>query len=100
MDYTFLDKRCIIYKEELIQITMHPNKILRYIENGYNIEEIFEFKKLQIELHPEPLMKQFKKNKFTQIEYLNDKTKIPEGNFEKIIVENYKFQIWTLKSRK
>ena len=43
LDYTFLDKRCIIYKEELIQITMHPNKIKKYIEDGYNIEEIFEF---------------------------------------------------------
>jgi hypothetical protein len=40
---SFLDKRCNIYKEELIQRTMRPSKFVKYIEDGYDIEEVFEF---------------------------------------------------------
>ena len=39
----FLDKRCNIYKEELIQKTMCPSKFVKYGEEGYELEEIFEF---------------------------------------------------------
>jgi hypothetical protein len=42
-DRSFLDKRCNIYKEELIQRTMHPNKFVKYEEEGYELEEIFDF---------------------------------------------------------
>jgi hypothetical protein len=41
--YEYLEKRCNIYKEELIEKSMPPKKLQRYIDNGYNIEDIFEF---------------------------------------------------------
>jgi hypothetical protein len=43
IDYAYLAERCNIYKEELIQRTMRPIKLQRYIDEGYDIEEILEF---------------------------------------------------------
>jgi len=40
LDYDALKKRCSIYKEELIQKTMHPLRIQRYLDDGYDIDEI------------------------------------------------------------
>ena len=41
--YEYLEERCNIYKEELIQKAMSPKKLQRYIDDGYNVEEILEF---------------------------------------------------------
>ena len=41
--YEYLEERCNVFKEELIQKAMSPKKLQRYIDEGYNIEEIFEF---------------------------------------------------------
>jgi len=38
-----LDRRFEIYNEELIQRSMHPKRIKKYIELGYDIDEILEF---------------------------------------------------------
>ena len=43
MIYNTLKERCNIYKEELIQKTMHPNRILKYLEQGYEIDDIDNF---------------------------------------------------------
>ena len=43
LDYKYLDKMCNIYKEELIQKTMHPNKFVKYCDDGYDIEDILDF---------------------------------------------------------
>ena len=41
--YEYLEERCNIYKEELIQKAMSPKKLQRYIEQGYDMEEFLEF---------------------------------------------------------
>ena len=41
--YEYLEERCNIYKEELIQKSMTPKKFQRYIDEGYDVEEILEF---------------------------------------------------------
>jgi hypothetical protein len=41
--YEYLEERCNIYKEELIQKAMSPKKLQRYIDEGYNMEEFLEF---------------------------------------------------------
>ena len=41
--YEYLEERCNIYKEELIQKAMSPKKLQRYIDDGYNVEEFLEF---------------------------------------------------------
>ena len=39
-DYEALTERCNIYKEELIQQTMHPSKIQKYLDMGISIDEL------------------------------------------------------------
>jgi hypothetical protein len=41
--YEYLEERCNIYKEELIQKAMSPKKLQRYIDDGYDMEEFLEF---------------------------------------------------------
>jgi hypothetical protein len=41
--YEYLEERCNIYKEELIQKAMNPKKLQRYIDEGYDMEEFLEF---------------------------------------------------------
>ena len=43
LDYNALKKRCNIYKEELIQKAIHPNRILKYLEQGVDIENLENF---------------------------------------------------------
>jgi len=40
LDYEALKERCHIYKEELIQITMHPSRIQKYLDMGISIDEL------------------------------------------------------------
>jgi len=35
-----LKKRCSVYKEELIQIALHPKRIQKYLEQGIDFEEL------------------------------------------------------------
>jgi hypothetical protein len=39
-DYEALKERCHIYKEELIQITMHPSRIQKYLDMGISIDDL------------------------------------------------------------
>jgi hypothetical protein len=39
-DYEIMKTRYAIYKEELIQKTMHPSRIQKYLDMGINIEEL------------------------------------------------------------
>ena len=41
--YEYLEKRCNVFKEELIQKAMNPKKLQRYIDEGYDMEEFLEF---------------------------------------------------------
>jgi hypothetical protein len=43
IDYKYLEERCNVYKEELIQRSMHPSRIEKYGEAGYELEEILDF---------------------------------------------------------
>jgi len=43
IDYKYLEDRCNVYKEELIQRSMHPSRIEKYGEAGYGLEDILEF---------------------------------------------------------
>ena len=43
LDYEALKKRCAIFKEELIQKVMHPSRIQYYLNEGYDLDEIFTF---------------------------------------------------------
>jgi hypothetical protein len=43
IDYKYLEERCNVYKEELIQKAMHPRRIAKYTEDGYDIEDILGF---------------------------------------------------------
>ena len=40
LDYDYLDKRCNIFKEELIKKTLHPSKIMKLLNNGIELEEL------------------------------------------------------------
>lgn len=40
IDYCAIQKRCNIYKEELIQKAMHPSRIKKYLDMGISIEEL------------------------------------------------------------
>ena len=40
LDYRALKERCNIYKEELMQIAMHPSRIQKYLDMGFSIEEL------------------------------------------------------------
>jgi hypothetical protein len=41
-DRNFLHRRCNIYKEELIKKAMHPDRIAKYLEEGYELETLFD----------------------------------------------------------
>ena len=43
IDYNLLRERCSIYKEELIQVAMHPSRIEKYLEQGISIEELYDY---------------------------------------------------------
>jgi hypothetical protein len=40
LDYKFLNDRCNIYKEELIQNALHPSRIDKYLKEGICLEEL------------------------------------------------------------
>jgi len=40
LDYETLKERCLIYNEELIQKTMHPSRIQKYLDMGISIDEL------------------------------------------------------------
>jgi hypothetical protein len=40
LDYQELKKRCIIYKEELIQKAFHPSRIQKYLDMGISIDDL------------------------------------------------------------
>ena len=39
-DYDAIEKRCTIYKEELMQIALHPYRIEKYLQQGISIGEL------------------------------------------------------------
>jgi len=38
-----LKERCSIYKEELIQIALHPSRIQKYLDIGISLEDLDNF---------------------------------------------------------
>jgi hypothetical protein len=40
LDYSLLNKRCCIYKEELLMKALHPSRIAGYLEMGMEMEEL------------------------------------------------------------
>ena len=40
LDYNGMKNHYNIYKEELIKKVMHPDRILKYLEQGYDIEDL------------------------------------------------------------
>ena len=40
LDYDVIEKRCAIYKEELMQVALHPSRIESYLQQGISIEEL------------------------------------------------------------
>jgi hypothetical protein len=40
LDYEALTERCYIYKEELMQIAMHPSRIQKLLDMGISIAEL------------------------------------------------------------
>ena len=40
LDYNALEERCNIYKEELMQVALHPSRIEKYLEQGIAIEDL------------------------------------------------------------
>ena len=40
VDYETLKERCLIYSEELIQKTMRPSRIQKYLDMGISIDEL------------------------------------------------------------
>jgi hypothetical protein len=43
IDYDAIEKRCSIYKEELMQIALHPYIIKNYLEQGIQVEELSNY---------------------------------------------------------
>ena len=39
-DYNALKERCSTYKEELIQVALHPSRIQKLLEQGISFEEL------------------------------------------------------------
>jgi len=35
-----MKKRCSIYKEELIQVALHPSRIEKYLDQGINLADL------------------------------------------------------------
>jgi hypothetical protein len=40
LSYTWLKTRCDIYREDLMKVAMHPSKIQRLLDMGYEIEDL------------------------------------------------------------
>jgi hypothetical protein len=40
IDYDAIQKRCSIYKEELMQVALHPSRIENYLAQGISVEEL------------------------------------------------------------
>ena len=40
LDYSSMKERYSIYKEELIQVALHPSRIQKYLEQGINFEDL------------------------------------------------------------
>jgi hypothetical protein len=40
IDYDAIEKRCHIYKEELMQVALHPSRIEYYLSQGISVEEL------------------------------------------------------------
>jgi hypothetical protein len=40
LNYDALKERCNLYKEELMQIAMHPSRIQKYLDMGISIDEL------------------------------------------------------------
>jgi hypothetical protein len=38
-----MEEHCAIYREELLEIALHPSRIRKYVEEGYEREYIFDF---------------------------------------------------------
>jgi hypothetical protein len=36
-------ERCAIYKEELIQVALHPSRIEKYLEQGIDLAELEDY---------------------------------------------------------
>jgi hypothetical protein len=43
LDYDALKKRCGLYKEELIQVALHPCRIQKYLEQGIDFEDLDKY---------------------------------------------------------
>ena len=42
IDYSFFEKKTDIFREELIKNRMHPSRIIKYLNEGFDIEEVTE----------------------------------------------------------
>jgi hypothetical protein len=40
LDYDAIGARCAIYKEELMQVALHPSRIENYLAQGISIDEL------------------------------------------------------------
>jgi len=40
LDYNALKERCGLYKEELIQVALHPSRIQKYLEQGIDFADL------------------------------------------------------------
>ena len=40
LDYDAIEKRCSIYKEELIATALHPSRIEEYLKQGISIHDL------------------------------------------------------------
>jgi len=40
IDYDAIAKRCVIYKEELMQVALHPSRIESYLQQGISVDEL------------------------------------------------------------
>jgi len=43
LDYDALKKRCAIYKEELMQVALHPSRIQKILDSGISFDELDNF---------------------------------------------------------
>jgi hypothetical protein len=43
LDYNALKKKCAVYKEELIQVALHPSKIQKLLDLGIELEDLDDY---------------------------------------------------------
>jgi len=43
LDYESIKNRCLIYKDELMKVALHPSRIEKYLSMGIELEDLEDY---------------------------------------------------------